>query len=68
MSDIKFKFDPNAETVYSSEYYYDLFDGGYISPGRLLSDPDQIAAVNSAVDTIEQFFRQAEAVGLLEES
>ena len=62
---IKFKFKPGAE-VSSSEPHYDLFDGGYIKPEELLADPEQAKKVNDAVRTIQAFFDQAEAEGVLE--
>ncbi len=59
------KFKADAEPVFSSEPHYDLFDGGYISPAKLL-EPDDAKRVNDAVALVAQFLDEAEAEELLE--
>ena len=58
-------FKDGAEPVSSSEPHYDLFDGGYISPNKLL-EPEDAERVNDAVALIHQFLEEAEDNGLLE--
>ena len=59
------KFLENAEKVYTSEPFYDLSFGGYIVPDKML-EPEDAEKVNEAVETIQTFFREAEAEGVLE--
>ena len=40
---------------YSDEPYYDLFDGGYIKPEKLLDSEEDIKKINDAVKVIEDF-------------
>jgi len=60
------KFKKNAKTVHSSDYWYDLTDGGYIKPDELLEKNDA-QEVKEAINTIIAFFEQAENEGFLEE-
>jgi hypothetical protein len=61
-----FKFKEHAEVVNSSELYYDLFEGGYIDPDKLLVDQTQIDLVNEAISIVEDFLSGAEEAGLIE--
>lgn len=61
---LQLKTDPDP--VATSEFYYDLFDGGYIDPEDQL-DPDSAAKVLGAKDIIEQYRDLLESSGLLEE-
>lgn len=60
------KFKDDAEPVFSSDTYYDLFDGGYIDPDKLLEKEDALK-VKEAIRTIEIFFDEAREKSLLEE-
>lgn len=67
---MNFKFKPVSTedgVVYSSELYYDLFDGWYINPSKMLDDVHQAKLVEEAVEIIEKFLSQAQASGHLEE-
>lgn len=64
---MQFNFTHDAEVVMSDDFYYDLFNGGYIKPEVLLDDEAQIAAVKAAVDLIEEFLAQAVDAEVLEE-
>lgn len=67
---MNFKFKPIStedDVVYSSELYYDLFDGGCINPSKMLDDVHQAKLVEGAVEIIEEFLSQAQASGHLEE-
>jgi len=48
------KFKKNAK-VETSDFYYDLFEGGYISPKKLLVDKEDTDRVNEAIRVIEEF-------------
>ncbi len=52
--------------VCTSEFYYDLFDGGYIDPENLLIKKDA-KKVREAIWTIIEFRETLEEAGLLEE-
>lgn len=57
---------PNLEAkiIYTSEPFYDLFDGGYIKPEELLIEGAE--EVYKAMDTIQEFFYLLEQEGLIE--
>ena len=55
---MKWKFNENVK-VTSSELWYDLTDGGYIDPDRMLLDSSQAAKVNKAIELIEDFLQSA---------
>lgn len=59
------KFKQDAEPVFTSETYYDLFDGGYIQPYELL-EPEDATRVMNAVRLVQQFLDEAEEAELLE--
>ena len=63
---MSFNFKKDAESVSSSEIYYDLFEGGYLRPERFLEDPYQVQKVNDAVSTIEQYLHQLMSAELLD--
>jgi hypothetical protein len=60
------KFKEGA-TVTTSDFWYDLTDGGYIKPKDLLENLDDILSVERAKELLLEFKRQAEAQGVLEE-
>ena len=49
------RFKEDVDPVETSDIYYDLFDGGYIDPVALLSDPEDAKAVCEAMKVIELF-------------
>lgn len=58
------KANPNAKTVFTTDFNYDLLDGGYISPAKLLIEGGE--EVEAAVRLINDFLQFAEAQGLIE--
>ena len=61
---MKFKKDAIIE---SSDFWYDLFEGGYIKPKNLLESLDDILAVERAKNLLMEFRNHAEEQGVLEE-
>lgn len=61
------KFKEGAEPVSSSDYFYDLFLGGYINPSKFLEDEADIKKVDEAMETIMEFLDGLQDDGLLEE-
>ena len=53
------KFKKDAE-ITTSDFWYDLFDGGYIKPENLLESPEQAKEVNDAMKVLNKFYRAAE--------
>lgn len=47
--------NPLADPVVTGDFWYDLFEGGYVKAGDLLTDPDEVKLVKDAVKTIRQF-------------
>lgn len=61
-------FKDDQEVTYTSEPWYDLAEGGYISPHDMLEDKEQADEVMAAVHLIMSFLGTAEEVGSLEYS
>jgi arginine/ornithine N-succinyltransferase beta subunit len=60
------RFKELDEPVFTTEPYYDLFDGGYIKPCELLADEADIKSVEQAIQTIRKFLQEAEDEEVLE--
>lgn len=54
-------------TIESSDFWYDLTDGGYIKPEELLKNTIDMQRVNGAIATLMLFKMEAEKQGVLEE-
>ena len=48
------KFKENAEPIYTTEPWYDIFEGGWVRPSELLEEADA-EKVNEAIKLVEQF-------------
>lgn len=59
------KWKKDAEIV-TSDFWYDLTDGGYIKPSELLDDADEAKKVEDAIKIVEEFKRSAEENNILE--
>ena len=64
---MNFKNRDEIDTVYTSEPYYDLFEGGYIKPEDFL-EPESALQVTEAVALVRQFMSEASKQGLIEET
>lgn len=53
------KLKENLE-ISTDDFYYDLFEGGYINPEEMLIDNDDIIAVENAINVIENFKKSCE--------
>lgn len=53
-----FSFKKGA-SVRTSEFWYDLTDGGYIRPEELLDDAEQVRQVNGAIALLRAFLSAA---------
>jgi hypothetical protein len=60
---MEFKKGAKIET---SDFYYDLFDGGYIKPDKLLKSKSDVERVKDAIKTIEDFKDSAESNDVIE--
>jgi len=60
------EFLPEAAGVYTTELWYDLFDGGYIDPKLMLKDQEDIDKVCGAIDIVKEFINQAIYLGIIE--
>lgn len=58
------KFKNNVEPLGTSDFYYDLTDGGYIKPETFLEDEDA-KKVLEAIEVIRQFKSEAEELELI---
>lgn len=52
--------------ISTDDFYYDLFDGGYIKPEKLLKSKDDMEKVKSAIAVIKDFKSSAEKADILE--
>lgn len=63
MSELKensgLKFKEIEEPVFTTDVYYDLFNGGYIDPHELLEDKKQADIVVGAMKVVESFIEGA---------
>jgi hypothetical protein len=59
------KTKKNAEPVITDDFFYDLFDGGYIKPDKLLKEKST-EKVREAIATIEEFRQLLEDEDLIE--
>lgn len=55
---MKFKKNAKDLDVCTSDFWYDFFDGGYIVPEELMSDEDEIDAVNIAARVLKKFYNE----------
>ena len=60
------KFEQIDEPIYTSDLYYDLFDGRNINPRKLLADEDDIAEMLDAMNLIQTFIEEAQENNILE--
>ena len=49
-------------SVVTSDFYYDLFDGGYIVPEDVLEDKDDIELVKNAIEVLKDFRESLEEI------
>ena len=64
---MNFKNRDEIDTVYTSEPYYDLFEGGYIKPEDFL-EPESALQVTEAIALVRQFMSEASKQGFIEET
>lgn len=60
------KFKKAKEPIYSSDPYYDLFDGGAIKPEKLLVDKAEAKLVRESIKKVRAFLDEAVEVGAIE--
>lgn len=51
----KYKDDVIADGVLSVDFYYDIFEGGYIVPSKILKDDKRIEELEKAILLIEDW-------------
>lgn len=61
------KFKKDIKPVSSSEFWYDITDGGYIRPEEMLADSEQNKKLQEAIDLVISFHDALEENNLLEE-
>ena len=52
--------------IVTDDFFYDLFDGGYINPEKLLKNQEDIDKVKNAIKVIKDFKDSAEDKDILE--
>lgn len=62
---MEFEFE-DIDAICTSDLYYDLFDGGYLNPEKLLVNDEQIQKVYEAMNIIQEYLSQAESAGVIE--
>lgn len=60
---MEFKF--NKKKITTDDFWYDLFDGGYIKIETVLKDKEQIKQVLEAKEILKQFHDQLEEEKLI---
>ena len=61
-----YKFKPNAEPEFTSDMWYDIFEGGYIIPDDFLVEREQIDKVKEAIQTLKEFTEQSITLGFIQ--
>lgn len=67
---MKFKFSKKAKDfchIGTEDFWYALFDGGYVETEGILADKEQLEIVNEAVETLRQFKDQCERAGIYDQ-
>jgi hypothetical protein len=62
-----FKFKKNAKDfcqMGTDDFWYSLFDGGYVETEGILADKKQLELVDQAVEVLRQFKDQLAAAGI----
>ena len=49
------KIKKDAELICDCDWWYDLTDGGYIKPEKILEDPKDIEKVLAAIKIVREF-------------
>ena len=52
---IDWQFNPGIKEFFTDDFWYDLTDGGYINPDKLLLYPAQANQVKEAIAVLESF-------------
>ena len=52
--------------ISTSDFWYDLMEGGYVKPEKLLKDKKDVEAVLSAIKTLRDFQNSAESQEILQ--
>jgi hypothetical protein len=60
------KFEEGVK-IETSEFWYDLFEGGYIKPEKLLANKEDASKVREAMNLIEEFRDRAAESGVIDE-
>jgi hypothetical protein len=63
---VQFEFKKQEEPIPVGDFWYDLTDGGYIKPEKLLTNPDQIKLVKDAIALLKAYEDQAGGAGAIE--
>ncbi len=68
---MEFKFKKKAKDhcqTGTNDFWYSLFDGGYVELDGILSDKDQLDEVKKSVHILRQLQEQLERAGIYEPS
>ncbi len=58
------KLKKTAAPIETDDFYYDLFDGGYIDPAEILVDPEEVV---NAMRVIRDFYNFLEENEMIDE-
>jgi hypothetical protein len=54
------------KTVTTADFWYDLFEGGYIKPEKVLSSTDDALKVREAINILKEFKKAGEDQDMIE--
>jgi hypothetical protein len=63
--DIKWEIKENVTQFGSSDFWYDIADGGYIKPEKVLSNLEQIEMLTKSIRIVRSFENMLEERDLL---
>lgn len=60
------EFKDLEEPLYTSDPWYDLFDGGYLDPEEILKNESDVRAIRNAMWVIQAYLDEAQEAGAIE--
>lgn len=52
------KFKADAEQTATSDFWYDLFEGGYLKPEKFIEDPEEVERLENARQLLMEYKRE----------
>jgi hypothetical protein len=60
------EFKKNIE-IFTDDFWYDVFEGGYIKPEKLLKNESDVVQINKAIKILNTFKTELEKQNIIQE-